>query len=112
MRSKLQARFLGEGDGSNAIPLPGKARFETWRTNLTLPVSQGCHRIYFRRSPRREVTGHERRARKQRPGDDPRRPISRAFDEVMSIPLGKQGKCEKFRLERIANECTVSGRFV
>jgi len=33
VRSKLQARFLGEGDGSNAIPLPGKARFETWRAN-------------------------------------------------------------------------------
>ena len=31
VRSKSQARFLGEGDGSNAIPLPGKARLEAWR---------------------------------------------------------------------------------
>ena len=32
VRSKSQARFLGEGDGSNAIPLPGKARLEAWRS--------------------------------------------------------------------------------
>jgi hypothetical protein len=32
VRSKSQARFLGEGDGSNAIPLPGKAQFDHWRS--------------------------------------------------------------------------------
>jgi len=36
VRRKQQARFLGEGDGSNAIPLPGNASKEKIR-KMTVP---------------------------------------------------------------------------